>query len=433
MGRGLASGGRGGRMGANRKSPRAVCTYGVYAAPCDPSRLRRPPTGTTPWWPAPPAATTRPWTNCSRRYRDPAYRVAYRLLGNAEDALDAVQDGFIKALTHLPPVRGPVLVQDVAVAGGQQRGPGPGPAAAAAGRAVRGRDRARGPRRRGHAGPPRPRPGGGGSRPPPGPGRGPARAAGGPAADVRPARGRRTELPRGGRGDGDFDRDRDEPAVLRPTETEGDARRPGCSHDRPSTRRPAARMARRLRGRRTRPARPSPRRAVAGRPPGGPRIAGRPGVAGPKERGVLAGGPPAGAVPPAVGGRPPWHPRPGPRAGRPPLAAVGRVARLRRHRDCGDRLFRASPGQPARPGPGRGPAAGGPGRRAVRDGLRGRGANHQPAGGGRPPAGRRRASAPRADGGPGEGGRGRVPRDRDRPGRPLPRAPRPTWPRTTPQ
>jgi RNA polymerase sigma-70 factor (ECF subfamily) len=36
-----------------------------------------------------------------RRYRDPAYRVAYRLLGNPEDALDAVQDGFIKALTHL--------------------------------------------------------------------------------------------------------------------------------------------------------------------------------------------------------------------------------------------------------------------------------------------------------------------------------------------
>jgi RNA polymerase sigma-70 factor (ECF subfamily) len=36
-----------------------------------------------------------------RRYRDPAYRVAYRLLGNAEDALDAVQEGFIKALTHL--------------------------------------------------------------------------------------------------------------------------------------------------------------------------------------------------------------------------------------------------------------------------------------------------------------------------------------------
>ncbi len=36
-----------------------------------------------------------------RRHRDAAYRVAYRLLGNMEDALDAVQDGFIKAMTHL--------------------------------------------------------------------------------------------------------------------------------------------------------------------------------------------------------------------------------------------------------------------------------------------------------------------------------------------
>jgi len=36
-----------------------------------------------------------------RRYRDPAYRVAYRLLGNTEDALDAVQDGFIKAIRKL--------------------------------------------------------------------------------------------------------------------------------------------------------------------------------------------------------------------------------------------------------------------------------------------------------------------------------------------
>lgn len=35
------------------------------------------------------------------RYRDAAYRVAYRLLNNPDDALDAVQDGFIKALTHL--------------------------------------------------------------------------------------------------------------------------------------------------------------------------------------------------------------------------------------------------------------------------------------------------------------------------------------------
>ena len=36
-----------------------------------------------------------------RRYRETAYRVAYRLLGHPDDALDAVQDGFIKALTHL--------------------------------------------------------------------------------------------------------------------------------------------------------------------------------------------------------------------------------------------------------------------------------------------------------------------------------------------
>jgi RNA polymerase sigma-70 factor, ECF subfamily len=36
-----------------------------------------------------------------RRYRQPAYRVAYRLLGHEADALDAVQEGFVKALTHL--------------------------------------------------------------------------------------------------------------------------------------------------------------------------------------------------------------------------------------------------------------------------------------------------------------------------------------------
>jgi RNA polymerase sigma-70 factor (ECF subfamily) len=36
-----------------------------------------------------------------RRHRDVAYRVAYRLLGHHDDALDAVQDGFIKALAHL--------------------------------------------------------------------------------------------------------------------------------------------------------------------------------------------------------------------------------------------------------------------------------------------------------------------------------------------
>lgn len=36
-----------------------------------------------------------------RRYRSVAYRVAYRLLGNEADALDAVQEAFVKALTHL--------------------------------------------------------------------------------------------------------------------------------------------------------------------------------------------------------------------------------------------------------------------------------------------------------------------------------------------
>ncbi len=41
-----------------------------------------------------------------RRHRSVAYRVAYRLLGNESDALDAVQDGFIKVLTHLPGFQG---------------------------------------------------------------------------------------------------------------------------------------------------------------------------------------------------------------------------------------------------------------------------------------------------------------------------------------
>jgi RNA polymerase sigma-70 factor (ECF subfamily) len=41
-----------------------------------------------------------------RRYRAVAYRVAYRLLGREPDALDAVQDGFVKVLTHLGKFRG---------------------------------------------------------------------------------------------------------------------------------------------------------------------------------------------------------------------------------------------------------------------------------------------------------------------------------------
>ncbi|MCS7044750.1 MAG: RNA polymerase sigma factor [Gemmataceae bacterium] len=41
-----------------------------------------------------------------QRYRGVAYRVAYRLLGNEADALDAVQDAFVKTLTHLPNFQG---------------------------------------------------------------------------------------------------------------------------------------------------------------------------------------------------------------------------------------------------------------------------------------------------------------------------------------
>jgi len=41
-----------------------------------------------------------------RRYRQPAYRVAQRLLGHEADALDAVQEGFVKALTHLDSFQG---------------------------------------------------------------------------------------------------------------------------------------------------------------------------------------------------------------------------------------------------------------------------------------------------------------------------------------
>src|SRR5262249_16432237 len=41
-----------------------------------------------------------------RRHRLLAYRVAFRLLGQEAAALDAVQDGFIKALTHWHDFRG---------------------------------------------------------------------------------------------------------------------------------------------------------------------------------------------------------------------------------------------------------------------------------------------------------------------------------------
>src|SRR5262245_16608110 len=65
-----------------------------------------------------------------RRYRTPAYRVAYRLLGHEADALDAVQEGFVKTLTHLDSFRGqssfktwPLrVVSNAALDLGRQRG-----------------------------------------------------------------------------------------------------------------------------------------------------------------------------------------------------------------------------------------------------------------------------------------------------------------------
>src|SRR6516162_11373885 len=65
-----------------------------------------------------------------RRYRGLAYRVAFRLLGNEADALDAVQDAFIKALTHLDGFEGRSsfktwllrVVSNAALDFGRQRG-----------------------------------------------------------------------------------------------------------------------------------------------------------------------------------------------------------------------------------------------------------------------------------------------------------------------
>ena len=65
-----------------------------------------------------------------RRHRLMAYRVAHRLLGNEADALDAVQEGFIKALTHLDSFQGRSsfktwllrVVSNAALDFGRQRG-----------------------------------------------------------------------------------------------------------------------------------------------------------------------------------------------------------------------------------------------------------------------------------------------------------------------
>src|SRR3954447_12384568 len=41
-----------------------------------------------------------------RRYRQPAFRVAFRLLGQEADALDAVQEAFVKVLLHVEGFQG---------------------------------------------------------------------------------------------------------------------------------------------------------------------------------------------------------------------------------------------------------------------------------------------------------------------------------------
>jgi len=65
-----------------------------------------------------------------RRHRSVAYRVAHRLLGHEADALDAVQEGFVKALTHLAGFEGRSsfktwllrVVSNAALDPGRQRG-----------------------------------------------------------------------------------------------------------------------------------------------------------------------------------------------------------------------------------------------------------------------------------------------------------------------
>jgi RNA polymerase sigma-70 factor (ECF subfamily) len=73
----------------------AVVTVPTQALPSDEALLERSSTG-----------DRRALDELFRRYRQPAYRVAYRLLGQEADALDAVQDGFVKVLTSLSSFEG---------------------------------------------------------------------------------------------------------------------------------------------------------------------------------------------------------------------------------------------------------------------------------------------------------------------------------------
>ena len=62
-----------------------------------------------------------------QRHRGVAYRVAFRLLGNEQDALDAVQDGLLKAFSGLRRLRRPQRVPHLAGPDRLQRGHRPGP------------------------------------------------------------------------------------------------------------------------------------------------------------------------------------------------------------------------------------------------------------------------------------------------------------------
>ena len=120
----------------------AAVTAPCPSAPCDEHLLRRAVAG-----------NRGALDELFRRYRQPAYRVAFRLLGNEADALDAVQEGFVKALTHLHGFQGRSsfktwllrVVSNAALDLGRQRGrretvslPGGGPEGDGAGPAVPG-------------------------------------------------------------------------------------------------------------------------------------------------------------------------------------------------------------------------------------------------------------------------------------------------------
>src|SRR5881394_330447 len=74
----------------DRESERAMASGTAFVMPTDEQLLARAGQGDRP-----------ALEELFRRYRVIAYRVAHRLLGNEADAFDAVQDAFVKAITHI--------------------------------------------------------------------------------------------------------------------------------------------------------------------------------------------------------------------------------------------------------------------------------------------------------------------------------------------